>query len=87
MYEFHVPQLFWQIFTQDNSMYKILDMNPSDPGSLKPWLCGGWTPSDLAVSLVANHDLLIHDEFRAQAVTMFNEQRYRLALITLLAHP
>lgn len=83
VWEFKTPELFYDIFSQDNNMDKIRKMESSNQGC-----CGCvWAKSELAMTFVANHDLLTQDEHRPYTITIFNETRYRLAMITLLGHP
>jgi len=83
VWEFKTPLVFYDVFSKDNNMEKIRDMDSNNPGG---WGCG-WAKSELAMTFVVNHDRLVDSPSRANTITMFNEGRYRLALITLLAHP
>jgi hypothetical protein len=83
VWEFKSPLVFYDVFSKDGNMGKIRDMDPANPGG---WSCP-WVKSDMAMTFVVNHDRLAAGSSRPYTITMFNEERYRLALITLLAHP
>lgn len=80
VWEFNTPLLFYDVFHSEN-MEKIRDMDSANPGG---WQCG-WAQSELAHTFVVNHDRLVQDH--RSTITMLDEGKYRLALITLLAHP
>lgn len=73
----------YEVFSTDNNMHRICEMDESNPGG---WACG-WAKSNHAMAFVTNHDRMISDEDRPRTITLFNEGRYKLALMTLLAHP
>jgi alpha-amylase len=83
IWEFKSPLVFYDVFSKDGNMGKIRDMDSSNPGG---WSCP-WARSELAMTFVVNHDRLVAADSRPYTITMFNEGRYRLAMITLLAHP
>ena len=83
VWEFKTPMLYYDVFSKDGNMEKIRDMDWSNPGG---WSCG-WVKDELPVSFVVNHDRLLNPEQCPYTITIFNDVRYRLALITLLAHP
>ena len=80
VWEFKSPVVFNDVF-KNNNMRKIYDMNTDNPGGC------GWAKGDMAMTFVVNHDRLVDGPSRSSTVTIFDEGIYRLALITLLAHP
>ena len=83
VWEFKLPLVFNDVF-KGNNMGKILDMNSDNPGG---WGRCKWAKGDMAMTFVVNHDQLVSGGSRPSTVTIFDELIYRLALITLLAHP